>query len=128
MLNVELNVGHGVKLQSRLSQMPPARKKRTIRDLCDSCHRSRLTIGRFVSTAVASPPSTSSILHSTFSIQHSGSPPAPAPNFPRPHHDLRNIYFPFRMGSLVAYLESRAEASTFLLPAEFDRTIEELFP
>src|SRR5258708_7567659 len=33
------------------------------------------------------------------------------------------------MGSpLVAYLASRAEAATFLLPAEFDRTIEELFP
>lgn len=30
--------------------------------------------------------------------------------------------------SLVAYLASRAEAATFLLPAEFDRTIEELFP
>lgn len=33
------------------------------------------------------------------------------------------------MGSpLVAYLESRSEAATFLLPAEFARTLDELFP
>src|SRR4051794_33192714 len=29
---------------------------------------------------------------------------------------------------LVAYLTARADAATFLLPGELDRTIEELFP
>src|SRR5207245_9346270 len=60
------------------------------------------------------------ILHFAFCILHSN------PAFPRP---ARYNSIPRVMASaLIEYLSARADAATFILPSDYPKTIEELFP